>query len=184
MDITIVGASSLLDKVTANDIRLTADLTGLEAGTQEVKLKVDLPNYIRIEDNTSPTIKVQITGGDSEAGTQLPEENNPEVDPPSGTETPSNGGTTEPEKEPDSGSGSGSTPSEPPTSTDPPTQNVPDKETPGTDEEPSDTPSEGSTDNSQGQNPPVQNEGTGTTPDESKPDSGTGTDTGGEAVTP
>ncbi|MCQ4088663.1 CdaR family protein [Saccharibacillus sp. JS10] len=186
MDITIVGASSLLDQVTADDIRLTADLTGLKAGAQDVKLKVDLPNYIRIEDNTSPTIKVQITGGESETGTQPPEENNPEVNPSSGTDTPSNGGNTETGNEPDSGSGSnsgsGSTPSDPPSSTDPPAQNGSDTETPGTEEEPSDTPSEGSTDNGQGQNPPGQSEGTN--PDDNKPDSGTGTDTGGEAATP
>lgn len=98
MNITIVGAPNLLSAVTASEIGLTADLTGLAAGTHKVQLKVTLPDYIEIPEGASPpSITVEITGSGSGGETQTPPatETQPETQLPDSGTGSGEAGTTE-----------------------------------------------------------------------------------------
>ncbi len=58
VDVTVVGQQSVLSKLTAEDIRVTADLSSVtEAGSSEVPVKVELPSgvsLISVSQNTIP----------------------------------------------------------------------------------------------------------------------------------
>lgn len=110
MNVTVEGAPSRLSEITADDLGLTADLSGLKAGTHSVQLKVELPDYIRTGDASAPSITVELTETSEEPVTEPPaaedtepdeETRPPEQGTPSGeTDTepvvPGNSGTPEP----------------------------------------------------------------------------------------
>lgn len=174
MDVTIVGASSLLAGVTASDITLTADLAGLNAGTHNVQLDVELPNYIRINENTPPSITVEVTGTASDTENQPPAETDTENPAPTPETDGSSGNTneTDPGTEPSD--------SETNTNTDTPSTEEPVTEQPGTTEETPAAPDEGTTDS--GQTDPTESEGSTNNSGETTPEQNN--DTGGDAVTP
>ncbi|MFC9712223.1 YbbR-like domain-containing protein [Paenibacillus sp. NPDC056933] len=61
LNITLKGSSSMLEGLNSDDIKLTADLAGLAAGTHEVKLEADLPRFAKLEDSSkglSATVKI------------------------------------------------------------------------------------------------------------------------------
>ncbi|MEJ8305979.1 CdaR family protein [Saccharibacillus sacchari] len=175
MDVTIVGASSLLAGVTASDITLTADLAGLNAGTHNVQLAVELPNYIQTNKANPLSVTVEITGTASDTESQPPAETDTE-NPAATPGTDGNSGSTN-ETDP----GTEPSDAENNANTDTPSNEDPVTEQPGTTEEtPTTTPDEGTTDS--GQTDPTENDGTTNNNGETAPEQGN--DTGGEAVTP
>ncbi|NGZ77805.1 CdaR family protein [Saccharibacillus alkalitolerans] len=91
MDVTIMGAPSLVSDVTVSDIKLTADLGGLGVGTHQVRLKVELPEYIETEGTSPPSVTVEIADIEEETETTPPAATEPETGKPSEPKPPSEG---------------------------------------------------------------------------------------------
>ena len=120
MDVTIVGAPNLLSSVTAADVSLTADLSGLREGSHKVELKVKLPDYIKTAGSLTPSVTVEITSTGSDGETVTPptietqpdnQSSNPETENgESGTEPPADNGSADVPKDTDvPASGNGET---------------------------------------------------------------------------
>ncbi|OWA33152.1 hypothetical protein B9G55_23655 [Saccharibacillus sp. O16] len=159
MDVTVVGAPNLLSDVTAADVALTADLTGLGVGTHNIQLKVSLPDYIGTAGTSPPSVTVEVTSADSSAGdpaapptTETQPQTQPETQKPeSGTSETETG--TEPPTDNGSTNGSTDVPKEPEVPTEGSGESEPTQPTqPGTEEE----------------NPPVENPNP-TIPDSTQP---------------
>lgn len=58
--ITVTGASNILNKVTMNNLQLTADLSGLKAGTHKVPLKLSTPQWVSWLNNQKLTATITI----------------------------------------------------------------------------------------------------------------------------
>lgn len=99
MNVTIEGAPDRLSTITAGDIRLTADLSGLQAGSHKVQLKVELPDYIRAGGPSAPSVTVEIGEASEDAPAEPPADTEPEPAPDAAT--PSAPGTTEEEPAPE-----------------------------------------------------------------------------------
>ncbi|WP_440113092.1 CdaR family protein [Paenibacillus sp. QZ-Y1] len=61
LNITLKGSSSMLEGLSSDDIKLSADLAGLAVGTHEVQLEADLPRFAKLDEssnNLSATVKI------------------------------------------------------------------------------------------------------------------------------
>ncbi|WP_172197154.1 CdaR family protein [Saccharibacillus qingshengii] len=91
MNVTVKGAPSRLAEITAADIGLTADLSGLNAGSHNVRLKVELPDYIRMDEASAPSVTVEIAAAAEETKPDTPvttEPDNETAPPAQGTDEP------------------------------------------------------------------------------------------------
>lgn len=52
LDVTLRGPESMLQGVSEGDIKLTADLTGLDSGTHNVQLQAELPRFAKLDDSS------------------------------------------------------------------------------------------------------------------------------------
>ncbi|OAB42673.1 CdaR family protein [Paenibacillus antarcticus] len=116
VSLTLTGASTLLNRLEASDIKVVAKVENLKAGTHEVTLQVTLPRFTTLvgEGTLKSTIEVK----DTKAPTEIPEPDKPVLEendknPPSDPVT----GTPDTEVPPDSNSNvnSGTDPTNPPT---------------------------------------------------------------------
>ncbi|MDO3413356.1 CdaR family protein [Saccharibacillus sp. CPCC 101409] len=164
VSVTVEGAPDLLTAIGPDDIKLTADVSGLDAGKHDVELKVELPDYIRMSRESALSVAVEITQTEekpadpeetpSTAPTNTEEE--PETD--SGGESTPPADTDEPQTE---------TPADPGNTVEPPAdteETPPPAEDEGGTQEPDVNPEENSGDSTPGDSAP----GAGT------PDAGTG----------
>ncbi|WP_019419001.1 CdaR family protein [Paenibacillus sp. OSY-SE] len=60
MDVTVVGAPSLVDELKAGDIQLIANVNDLPPGKHTVNLQVNLPRFVRRADNIPLTVTIII----------------------------------------------------------------------------------------------------------------------------
>lgn len=59
--LTLTGAPTLLNQLNKDDLSVVADVTGLNAGTHEVSLRVSLPKFIALANSSVPlTVTVQL----------------------------------------------------------------------------------------------------------------------------
>jgi YbbR domain-containing protein len=68
LNITLRGSSTMLEGLSSDDIKLTADLAGLAVGTHEIKLKADLPRFAKLDESSvdlSATVKISEKADDT-----------------------------------------------------------------------------------------------------------------------
>ncbi|MCM3786268.1 CdaR family protein [Neobacillus mesonae] len=69
-DITVSGPSNMLDNIDASDIKLTADASDLTAGTHQVTLQVNAPDYLTVKNSEADlTVTVQVEDTSTETST-------------------------------------------------------------------------------------------------------------------
>lgn len=80
-NITLSGSRTMLEGLSGDDIKLTANLQGLGVGTHEIKLEADLPRFAKLDEasnNLSATVKISEKAEDA---TAPPEQNSGEDNP-------------------------------------------------------------------------------------------------------
>jgi len=60
ISVVVEGAKALLDKLTAQDVVVTLDLTNQPAGRAEMHPQVAVPNYLKVIGITPPTLQLEI----------------------------------------------------------------------------------------------------------------------------
>ncbi|MCZ1264780.1 hypothetical protein EIH79_08350 [Paenibacillus tundrae] len=68
LNITLRGSSTMLEGLSSDDIKLTADLAGLAVGTHEIKLEADLPRFAKLDESSvdlSATVKISEKSDDT-----------------------------------------------------------------------------------------------------------------------
>ncbi|WP_410772127.1 YbbR-like domain-containing protein [Fontibacillus sp. BL9] len=77
ISLSVFGAKEVLDKLKAEDITVTADLSGLEQGAHTVPVVVKLPEYVELsEAGQSLEVQIELTEKGKPA-TTVPDENSP-----------------------------------------------------------------------------------------------------------
>ncbi|UHA71748.1 CdaR family protein [Paenibacillus sp. 481] len=111
-DVTVIGAPNVINELRPEDIQLIANVNDLPPGEHNVTLQVNLPRFVKREDNTVFTAKIVI----EDAGAPVDTKPDPTPDP--GTSTGDQGGGEDtgtidgnPSEQPDTG-GNGSNPQE------------------------------------------------------------------------
>lgn len=68
IDVVVKGAVSLLQKLKQSDVKLSLDVTGLQAGTHELTVDAELPAYLQVEESEqySLTVKVELSQADQD----------------------------------------------------------------------------------------------------------------------
>ncbi len=75
LEITIIGAPSILKDLASEDIQASIDVSRLPAGNHTVSVQLSMPNYVRVK-GENPSVKIKVV--DSTVGTQGTEgEGNP-----------------------------------------------------------------------------------------------------------
>jgi YbbR domain-containing protein len=60
VNVTVAGAKALLDKLTAQDLNAVVDVSNQPTGTQELRVQVNAPNFVKVTDITPPTVSLEI----------------------------------------------------------------------------------------------------------------------------
>lgn len=74
IDVTLSGSNAVLDGVTASDIRLVANLSGLGAGDHEVLLEAELPPYVQLAPGTEQSLVVKVVIAADTPATSVPDD--------------------------------------------------------------------------------------------------------------
>ncbi|MNJ74600.1 hypothetical protein D3C77_715610 [compost metagenome] len=86
----MIGDYDVISNLTVDDIKVTASLDDLTAGTHSIPVKVTLPDNVKlIDSDQSKEIVIELTETENQATTTLPEE---ELEPSSENEPTSNDG--------------------------------------------------------------------------------------------
>ncbi|MOA05142.1 YbbR-like protein [compost metagenome] len=90
ISLTVIGDHDVISNLTVNDIKVTASLADLTAGTHSIPVKVTLPDNVKlIDSDQSKEIVIELTETENQATTTLPEE---ELEPSGENEPTSNDG--------------------------------------------------------------------------------------------
>ncbi len=77
LSLSVSGSKEILDKLKAEDITATVDLSGLGKGTHTVPITVKLPEFVELSDTGGPLeVQIELTEK-SKPATTVPEENPP-----------------------------------------------------------------------------------------------------------
>lgn len=90
ISLTVIGDNDVISNLTADDIKVTASLSDLTAGTHSIPVKVTLPDNVKlIDSDQSKKIVIELTEQENQATITLPEE---ELEPSRENEPTSNDG--------------------------------------------------------------------------------------------